>query len=939
MTGGAANTGQNGWRRPRPWQPLVRPVTAWDDLRVAPVEISHFANRPGSGGVVSRPALFGFLQTSARVTAVSAPAGSGKTVLLRSWISEAGLEDRTAWASARRDECDPQQFWLTVLGGLRRTEPGSWLVRELTAAPDLDGWAIVERLLKDLAPLDRRVWLVLDDVDELGTGDLLRQLELLVLRAPPELRFVLVARHDLRLGLHRLRLEGELTDIRPADLRFSLAEAGALFESAGIRMSASALDLLHERTEGWAAGLRLAALSLAGHPDPERFAAEFSGSERTVAEYLVTEVLERQQEEVRRLLLRTSILGRVSGPLADALTGGTDGERVLLDLEAASAFVMSVDAARTWFRYHHLFADLLQLELRRTASGEVRALHQAAARWFTDHGNPVEAVRHAQAAQDWASAAQLLADHWPSLQLDGQAATVHALLATFPAEASAADPELAVLAAADELATGSLTRAERLLGLAERGRPAVLPARRGQLDVLLSMVRLLLARNRTNLPAAAAEAERLRMVAEAPDAVPLGLSEELRALALINLGIAEHWGGRLDEAAPHLEQGTTLARRIGRPYLEFIGLAHRTSIASVRGSPYALAEETARQTNELARIHGWTDEPAAGIPYVSLAAGLLWRRQHEAAAEWVQRAERTLRTETEPATAMAIRYVRALLELARGRDQEVLEAFESAERLARLVHAPDWPLMRTRALRLHALVRLGETARAEQDYAEIGKQASASGEMRMALAALRIAQGDPLAATVALEPVLSGAAVVPPTTWLAHACLLEAIARDALADPAAARPAMRRALEIASTDGAVLAFFFHPPARELFDRYAAEDGAPPSSLAAEIRGLLPTGPGPAPGRQVSPRSADPPRLVDPLSQREVRVLSYLPTNLSAPEIAGELSVSVTTVRTHIRHLFLKLGVHGRTEAIARARGLGLLASSPGGAEHQATRVR
>jgi len=283
----------------------------------------------------------------ARVTVMSAPAGSGKTVLLRSWISEAGLGGRAAWVSARRDERDPQQFWLSVLGALRQTAPGSALVRELTAAPDLDGWAIVERLLKDLAPLDDRVWLVIDDVHELGSGDMLRQLELLVLRASPELRFVLATRRDMRLGLHRLRLEGELTEIRPADLRFSLAEARELFAAAGIELPEPALVMLHERAEGWAAGLRLAALSLAGHPDPERFAAEFSGSERTVAEYLLAEVLERQPEEVRRLLLRTSVLERVSGPLADALTGGTDGERVLLELEAANAFVVSVDAART----------------------------------------------------------------------------------------------------------------------------------------------------------------------------------------------------------------------------------------------------------------------------------------------------------------------------------------------------------------------------------------------------------------------------------------------------------------------------------------------------------------------------------------------------------------------------------------------------------------
>jgi len=549
-----------------------------------------------------------------------------------------------------------------------------------------------------------------------------------------------------------------------------------------------------------------------------------------------------------------------------------------------------------------------------------------AAQWFTDRVYPVDAVRHTQAAGDWASAARLLADRWPGLQLDGQAATVHALLARFPDQARAADAELAVLTAADELAAGSLAEAGRFLGLAEQSTASVPPARRGQLDVLLSMVRLLLARHRTNLPAVAEEAQRLRVAADAPDAASLGLSEELRALALINVGITEYWGARFSEAEPHLEQGTALARRIARPYLEFIGLAHRTSIASVRSSPYALAEERAMQTIELARQHGWTDEPAVGIAYISLAAGLIWRRRHEEAADWVQRAERTLRVEAEPATAMAIRYVRALLELARGRDRDVLATFQAAERLSRLLHAPDWPLMRTRALRLHALVRLGEIGRAEQDIAEISERGRASGEIRMAGAALAIAQDDPRAATVALAPVLSGAAPVPPTTWLAHAYLLEAIAQDALGDPVAAGDAMRRALDVAKSDNALTAFLFHPPARELLDRYAP-DGSEQAALVAEIRILLPAGPGSL-GRS-SPRLADSPRLVDPLSRGEMRVLRYLPTHLSAPEIARELSVSVTTVRTHIRHLFVKLGAHRRTEAVALARALGLLAPSPG----------
>jgi len=316
-----------------------------------------------SGGIVSRRALFERLGRAGRITQVSAPAGSGKTFLLRSWIGAAGLTESTAWVPVHREERNPQRFWVSVLSALQ-TAAGSTVVRPLTAAPDLDGWAVVERLLKDLESLPDRAWLVIDDAHELRSAETLNQLELLLMRAPPELRCVLATRHDMRLGLHRLRLEGELTEIRAANLRFTLDEARALFGGAGVELPESALALLHARTEGWAAGLRLAALSLAGHPDPERFAAEFSGSERTVAEYLLAEVMERQSEEVRRLLLRTSMLDRISGELADLLTGGSGGERILQDLEEAGAFVVSLDGRRSWFRYHRLFADLLQLELR-----------------------------------------------------------------------------------------------------------------------------------------------------------------------------------------------------------------------------------------------------------------------------------------------------------------------------------------------------------------------------------------------------------------------------------------------------------------------------------------------------------------------------------------------------------------------------------------------
>src|SRR6202043_2651834 len=237
---------------------------------------------------------------------------------------------------------------------------------------------------------------------------------------------------DLQLRLPQLRLAGELAEIRAADLRFSERETRELLHASGIALSEAGVTRLHLRTEGGAAGLRLAALSLAGHPDPECFVADFSGSDRTVAEYLVDEMLEHQPPGVQDLLLRTSLLDRVNAELADLLTGRPGSERILLELEDANAVVVSLDPERTWFRYHHLFADLLRLELRRTLAEHVPALHRRAAGWFAQHGHVVEAIRHTQAAGDWPGAARLLADHSFSLTLDGQAQTMRALLRAFP---------------------------------------------------------------------------------------------------------------------------------------------------------------------------------------------------------------------------------------------------------------------------------------------------------------------------------------------------------------------------------------------------------------------------------------------------------------------------------------------------------------------------
>ncbi|HEX3307050.1 MAG TPA: hypothetical protein VHS32_12440, partial [Streptosporangiaceae bacterium] len=668
-----------------------------------------------------------------------------------------------------------------------------------------------------------------------------------------------------------LRLAGELTEIRADDLRFSRTEAQALLDAAGVTLSFSALDLLYGRTEGWAAGLRLAALSLAGHPDPDRFAAEFGGSERTVAEYLLAEVLERQSEDARQLLLRTSVLERVNGELADLLTGRSGGERVLQRLEEAGAFVISLDARRSWFRYHQLFADLLQLELRGTGLADLPALHEAAAGWYAGHGYPVEAVRHAQAAQNWALAARVLSDDWVGLGLAGLGGTVHELLTRFPAGVIAGDAELAARVAGDQLARGSLEEAERCLALATRTLESVPADRRGRAQVVLAVVRMRLARQRGDLETVAGEAQRL--LAPAVTAEP-GLGGDLRALALIDLGIAEAWTARFEEADRHLGDGIALARRIGRPYLEVTGLAHLAQLESWRS--FRLGAQRSLQAIELATEHGWADEPVAGLAYLALGVAMVTQGRLEEAEQALGQAERTVRAEVEPAAGMRLYYGRGMLEFVSGRHDAALNAFQAAERLAGSLVTPHTLAPRLRSHLLQTLVRTGETRRVEQTLADLDGAERGRGEIRLAEASLRLAQDDPTAAVAVLAPVIDGSVMMPNAhLWEVQAFLLQAIASDALGDAGAARRALEQALDRAAPEGLLFPFLYDPE-HGLLDRHR-RSGTAHAGLIAEILNVLA-------GQKPGSPPAGPQHLREPLSHAEARVLRYLPTKLSAPEI-------------------------------------------------------
>ena len=578
------------------------------------------------------------------MTIISAPAGSGKTSLLRAWAGRQGQWHRLAVLQVQRDQQDAQQFWLALLNAVRHASATTGRAGPPAATPDFNAPAMVDRVLSELAGAPGDITLVIDDLHELNSPEALAQLTRLLMNLSPHVHAVLTTRRDLRLRLHQLRLAGELAEIRAAGLRFTERETRELLTTSGIALSEAGVALLHERTEGWAAGLRLAALSLAGHPDPEQFVAEFSGSDRTVAEYLIAEMLERQPPEVQDLLLRTSLLDRVNGELADVLTGRAGSERVLLDLEDANAFVVSLDPGRTWFRYHHLFADLLRLELRRTQPEQVPALHLRAAGWFARNGQFVEAIRHTQAAGEWPGAARLLADHAFSLTLDGQAQTIQALVRAFPAGAD--HPELALVRAGSDLGQGRLDEAAAYLAVAETYVGTAPPDRQRHLRVAIASLKLSLARRRGNLAGVIEQVRFLASPVTGQSDQDIALDSDLRAVALMNVGIVEAWSLGLPDAERHLQEGAVLAREIGRPYLEVSCLAQLGFASKIHS--FATTQARCREAIALADRYGWGTEPVIAPALMTLAGTMVWLGEFDEGERWLRRTARALQTDTGP---------------------------------------------------------------------------------------------------------------------------------------------------------------------------------------------------------------------------------------------------------------------------------------------------
>ena len=556
------------------------------------------AGRPGA--VVRQPLLSRLSEDRpGRLVVISAPAGWGKTCLLRDWRL-ADTASRTAWVSVDPGDNDPVRFWAHVIASVAGVSPGfgAAALPVLTApgAGSMD--AVLPMLVNELEVLPVPVTLVLDDYHLISNQDILRSVAFMVEHLPPAVRLALAVRADPELPLARLRARGEMFEIRADDLRFTEAETAALLNGTlGLALGPADSRALQQRTEGWAAGLYLAGLSLRGRPEPSAFIQAFAGDDRQIVDYLLAEVLDGLSPEIRSFLLRTSVLDRLSGPLCDAVTGGSGSQRILEEMERANLFLVRLDTRRRWYRYHQLFGELLRHELDRAEPGLAALLHRRASAWHHGHGNTAEAIEHALSVGDVADAPELIASGWHACFNEGLVETVESWLDRLPPETVVEDARLCLIRAWLARNLGRLDEVEPWVEAAEAGVPQG-PLREGVASVESAACMLRAGYRQMIGDLAGAEPPSRRAVALEESGAP-----RWRAGSLATLGANLCWQGRDGEAVAVLGQ----VARAGRPLANYLaGVWAMGCLAAIRARAGDLdaAERDARKATGLAADHG-----------------------------------------------------------------------------------------------------------------------------------------------------------------------------------------------------------------------------------------------------------------------------------------------------------------------------------------------
>lgn len=888
--------------------------------------------------LVERPRLIERLRHGAesKLTLVSAPAGFGKTTLLAEWLTASATDGwAPAWIALDPADSQAGSFWTYLITALRTGAPGVGAsALPLLAEPQPPPIeAILATLLNELSALPNDIVLVLDDYHAIDAPDIQGGMEFLLEHLPPTMHLVIATRADPALQLGRLRARGELTELRAADLRFTPDEAAAyLNEVMGLDLHARDIEALEGRTEGWIAALQLAALSMQGRDDIAGFIASFAGDDRYIVDYLVEEVLQRQPEAVTSFLLQTSILSRLTGPLCEAVTGQDGGKATLEALDRGNLFVVPLDDRRRWYRYHHLFADVLRARLLDERSDRIAGLHRRACDWYERNGDRSEAIRHALAGGDFERAADLIELALPTLRQARQVTTVRQWLEALPDRLLRVRPVLSVGYIGALMANGELQEVDALLGEAERwldpaharGGPNDQPTAMVVVDEdgfrrlpgTIALYRAAQARLIGDASASLAHARRALDLAADDDDLGRGAAAGFLALAQWTSGDLEaahrSW---TDAMASLLKAGHTV---------DAIGCAR------------ALADIRIAQ----GRLHDAMSTFERGLRLATEQDGTVLRGaadMHEGMSElhfeWgdLDAARQRLHTSSElgehiglPQYPYRWRIDMARIRQAEGDADGALGLLDEAEARYVSEYYPDVrPVAALRARIWTAQGRLSEAmGRARERGLSVDDDLSYLREFEhITLARVLIARfrldGDTRSmrdALALLERLLSAAEQAGRGRSAIEILVLQAVAHQATGDVPAALGALGHALRLAEPEGYVRIFVDEGQLMAALLDAAATDGIAPSYVR-HLQAHL--------GRAEADTRVNR-ALVEPLSERELDVLRLLATDLDGPEIAHELVVALSTIRSHTKSIYAKLGVNNRRAAVRRGGELGLL---------------
>jgi LuxR family maltose regulon positive regulatory protein len=888
---------------------------------------------PPRPNVVSRPRLLERLNEGLhrKLTLISAPAGFGKTTLVSEWIE--GIERPTAWLSLDEGENDPARFLAYLVAALQTIAAhiGEGVLGVLQSSQPPPPEAILTALLNEITTLPDHFVLVLDDYYVLDAKAVDMALTYLVEHLPPQMHLVIATREDPQLPLARLRARGHLTELRAADLRFTASEAAAfLTQVMGLNLEAQDIAALEDRTEGWIAGLQLAALSMQGHQDVPGFIRAFAGDHRYIVDYLVEEVLQRQPEPVRSFLLQTSILDRLSGPLCDAVTGQEEGKARLEALERGNFFVVALDDKRHWYRYHHLFADVLSAHLLVEQPDQISTLHRRASEWYEQHGSAADAIRHALAAEDFERAAGLIERAVPAMRRRRQETTVLGWLKALPDQLVRARPVLSVHYAGTLLLSGELEGVEARLRDAERWLDTT--ADMGELALASSAEMVVVDEEEfRGLPGSIAVYRAARALARGDVVGTMKYARRVldlvpeddhlrRGSAAGFLGLAYWTSGDLEAA--HRSYADCMARvqRAGH-ISDAIGCS--IALADIRIAQGRLREamSTYERGLQLATEQGAPVLRGAADMHVGMSELHRERDDLDAATQHLLRSKELGEFTGLPQNRYRWRVAMARIREAQGDLDGALDLLYEAERLYMSDFFPNVrPVAAWKTRVWVAQGRVGEALGwAREQGLSIEDDLSYLREFehitlaRVLLARSKSDRADRsiLEAMGLLERLLHAAEKGERTGSVIEILVLQALAHQMQGDIPAALVPLQQALTLAEPEGYVRVFVDEGPPMAVLLEKAAKHGIAPNS----VRQLL-TAFGSAEDRTPVTQV-----LIEPLSERELEVLRLLGTGLNGPEIARELVVSLNTMRTHTKNIYSKLGVTNRRAAVRRAEEL------------------